>query len=419
MRSHYHLIQAVINEPWAIDASSIDSYMPIISGLFDNNRAFEKGDPVLPADAAGYGIAAKRSGGSDKQTQERKNIRVITMSGPMTKYSQYCGPAGMLDMARWIEEADHDPEVDAILLRIDSPGGMVAGTETLATAIREAEKPIVAYIDDLAASAAYWVASETQEIIANNTTAIVGSVGVMLSFMDIQPYLEKLGVKFHTITAPQSVNKTKLFEQLKAGNYKEYQEKVLRPLAQKFIDQVKANRPNATDEHFKGDTWFASELVGTLVDQIGNFQTALNRAATLAHEQQTQASIHSINNHSMKKTDLIRLATAAGVPQLETDDGTITLTAEMAEAVARTLEAHETAQADLQQQIDNHDTAQARVAELETELETANARIAELEQEAGADTAIIENETDGDSVTQHTDGFWDRFRALDEEFSNN
>ncbi len=410
-----HLIHAILNEPWAIHEDSIPAYSHLVDSLFNKNIAFEKGEPVLPSVHAGAVIIAGGDQPNGKALAQ-KNIQVISMRGPLTKYSQFCGPSGMLDMAAWVEQADKDPNFDAIVLRIDSPGGMVAGTETLAAAIRNASKPVIAFVDDLAASAAYWIASEADEIIANNTTAQLGSIGVLLSFMDVQPYFEKQGVKFHTISAPQSENKTKLFDKIRSGDYVEYKEKVLRPLAQKFIDAVKGNRPAATDDQFKADVWFASELVGTLVDSIGSFQHALNRAATLAHEQ-TQASSKN-PDISMKKHDYNRLAKAAGVPQLESADGSITLTGEMAEAVEAALQSHEDTAANLQQQIDNATNQQARVTELEGQLQTANNRIAELEKGAGAESAAITKETDGEAgASSAVDDFWARFHALDKEFS--
>jgi signal peptide peptidase SppA len=408
------LVRAILKEPWAISEESIEAFLPLIQNVLSGNIAFERSEPILPETFSvlpGAAIAAAASQGKTGTTTT-KQISVITVRGVLTKYSQFCGPAGTEQMARWIQVANSDPRIDAIVLRIDSPGGMVAGTETLAGTIRQTSKPVIAFVDDLAASAAYWLASECDEIIANNTTAQIGSIGVLLSFYDTQPYFEKLGVKFHTVLAPQSENKSRLFDKLRAGDYEEYRNNVLKPLAAKFIETVKGNRPGSGDDHFKGDVFFASALVGSLIDSIGSFDFALERAATLADEKQTSPS----SQINMKKPDFNRLAKAAGVPQLESADGSITLTAEMAESVERSLEVHETTQAGLNSQLTERANQQSRITELEGQLQTANDRIAELSKEAGADTAIVKKETDGGASAESGDDFYATYGRLKQEF---
>jgi len=404
---HPYLASTILNEPWAINPEFIAGYAPIISNILNNNIAFERGEPVLPLVISSSFNSIDEDGTEIKET---RSVQVIKISGALTKNSQFCGPAGMDQIGSWIKQADNDQSIDSMLLKFDTPGSTVAGAETLANIIKETKKPILAFVDDLCCSGGYWLASQCDEIIANNTTAQIGSIGVLLTFMDVQPALEKMGVKFHSITAPQSVNKTKTFDKLRAGDYEEYKTNTLQPLAQKFIDTVKTNRPKAEDKHFTADVFFAQDVVGTLIDSIGNIDTAIQRAATLA-----TVSITAHSNPpqiTMKKPEYNRLAKASGVPSLETDDGSINLTADMAQAAEAALEAHETAQADLQKKITNQSTAQTRITQLEAELQTATERIAELSKGAGADSAIIKKETDGADESVSGDSFWDRFNAL-------
>ena len=85
----------------------------------------------------------------------------------------------MSDAQRLVEQAAEDPVVAAILLRVDSPGGTVAGVSDLAEAVYAARKvkPVSAYISDLGASAAYYIASQAQRLYADSD-ALVGSIGV-------------------------------------------------------------------------------------------------------------------------------------------------------------------------------------------------------------------------------------------------
>ncbi|MDA3943693.1 MAG: S49 family peptidase [Bacteroidetes bacterium] len=400
-----HLVHAILYEPWAISAEHALTLAPYISNVLDANMAFERADPVLP-----YAIGHAASPHANNGMRSAKQIQVITITGAITKYSQACGPDGSMQMKAYLDAALADNSVDAIVLRIDSPGGMVAGTETFAEAIKNASKPVVAFVDDLAASAGYWLAAASDYIIANNSTAQVGSIGVLSSFQDLQPMFEAQGRKFHTIIAPQSTNKTRLFDKIRAGDYAEYKEQILRPLAAKFIDFVKASRPGATEAHFAADVFYAQDVEGSLIDEIGSFERALQKAADLATESVSSSSLH--NNSTMSKTEFKRLTKAANVPALESADGSINLSAEMAQAVETALEASETAQADLQAQLDARASEADTIAQLTTDLQTANDRIAELEKGPGAESAEAEIETDANAGSGDQDDFWSRYHNL-------
>lgn len=125
-------------------------------------------------------------------------IALVEISGVMTKRGSSMSDAGSMTRARreLRQLADSD-EVDAIILRIDSPGGTVAGTADLGRAVREAaaRKPLTAFVEDLAASAAYWVASQATRIIANNETAKVGSIGVLLATYDLSRLAANQGIE--------------------------------------------------------------------------------------------------------------------------------------------------------------------------------------------------------------------------------
>jgi signal peptide peptidase SppA len=400
-----HLISAILNEPWAIEEKAVHDLSVTIGNILNQGVVFEKGEPVAPSTHVVIAGSAG-PGGRKPQSGKSVNVAVITISGPLTKNDQYCGPAGMKSIGAWIKNADRDPDISGILLSIDSPGGTVAGTEELGNIIRDTKKPVVAFVDDLAASAGYWLASQADEIIANNSTAQVGSIGVLLSFMDIQPALELQGVKFHVITAPQSGDKVKTWNQLRAGNYEEYKENILKPLAEKFINTVKSARPAIKDEQTTANLYFAKDVVGSLVDSIGSFDVALQRVADL-----------SVNSNlpntkpNMNKPDLKRLAKASGVDAFESADGSITLTADQAVTVERALEAHETANAALQQKVTNSSNQQARVTELEGQLQTANERIVELEKDPDDKSATVQKETDGTGDPAE-EGFFERFSRL-------
>lgn len=130
-------------------------------------------------------------------------VAVIPLRGTLMKQvSSMSANTSTVRARRQIRTAAADPTVKAILLHIESPGGTVSGTAELAADIAAAgkRKTVEAFIDDLGASAAYWLASQAQRITAN-ATAMVGSIGTYGVVYDMQAAAAQAGIKVHVIRA--------------------------------------------------------------------------------------------------------------------------------------------------------------------------------------------------------------------------
>lgn len=111
------------------------------------------------------------------------------------------------EIARDLKLAQADSGVRAIVLDIDSPGGLAAGCGDLARAIAESgPKPVEAFVGGMAASAAYWIASAARRITVGSG-AILGSIGTVIEYVDLEPMFEKMGARIVRIVAKQSPNK--------------------------------------------------------------------------------------------------------------------------------------------------------------------------------------------------------------------
>ncbi len=99
-----------------------------------------------------------------------------------------------------LEKIRKSPRVKGVILAIDSPGGTTAGGEFIYDEVRKlaADKPVVAQVGSLAASAAYMIASATDHIVARQTS-IVGSIGVLIQYPDISGLMDKIGVKLEEV----------------------------------------------------------------------------------------------------------------------------------------------------------------------------------------------------------------------------
>ncbi|HYH69212.1 MAG TPA: S49 family peptidase [Urbifossiella sp.] len=136
----------------------------------------------------------QRVGGSGKP-----QVAVVPVVGTLMKGQSSLGGSSTVALRQEIRALAADPAVSAIVLAIDSPGGTVAGTAALAADIKAARraKPVVAQIEDLGASAAYWLASQATAVFANEKTALVGSIGTLQTVTDSSAAAERDGVKVY------------------------------------------------------------------------------------------------------------------------------------------------------------------------------------------------------------------------------
>lgn len=386
MIRNYNLIRSIVSEPWFLSVGEADKFRILLSGVFNPNLAIE---PMTKEEIAGVScIQPVRAG----ESQQIHNIGVVRIVGALTKYDTWCN-YGMESYRRMIRGFKNDETISAIVLDIDSPGGTVVGTEELGDEIRNSNKPIIAFVSDTALSAGYWIASSCREIIANNTTAQIGSIGVLCTYMDLTEYYKKEGIEIHEILPFQSKDKREEENLIKAGKYTMTQER-LGVLADKFHAFVCAGRPEVSKDQLTGKVYYAQDVVGSLVDSIGTFESTLIRAAELAEI--------NPNNDNMSKKPFTNLAKAAGVKSFESADGSIHLTAEMAAMVEEALGDKDDEPEEVDDEVDTAETAAAkansiyedRIKALEVAIAEKDARIAELSKEPGAVGAAISPETD-------------------------
>lgn len=128
-------------------------------------------------------------------------VAIIEINGVLTKYSSSLAEGtAYLDLRHAVRNAARAPAVKSILLLIDSPGGGVMGLDDAARDIAAAgqQKPTAAYIEDLGASAAYYLASQTQRISAN-PAGLVGSIGTYAVVYDASKMAEQIGLRVHVL----------------------------------------------------------------------------------------------------------------------------------------------------------------------------------------------------------------------------
>ncbi|HWN12748.1 MAG TPA: signal peptide peptidase SppA [Candidatus Dormibacteraeota bacterium] len=188
---------------------------------------------------------------------------------------------------RVLGEYRDDPAVRAVVLRINSPGGVVAPTQEIFTAVRrlrEAKKPVVASLGSVAASGGYYVAVAADRIYASPGT-LTGSIGVVMQLANLEGLLKKVGVEYVVV---------------KAGAYKDVgnmaramtpeERRILQSLLDdvydQFISAVAEGRgldPQAVRAFAEGRIYSGRQAQSLkMVDDLGGLEDAIEAAAKMA-----------------------------------------------------------------------------------------------------------------------------------------
>ena len=231
-------------------------------------------------------VQALRNGRAYDPIQDKVTVSdgvgIVSIGGVLMKQqTSMSGGTSTVLARRAIRMLAAEPDVKSIVLHIDSPGGTSAGTMQLGDEVRLARKskPVYSYIEDLGASAAYWVASQAQEIVANEP-AKVGSIGTYLVVHDLSKAAEMEGIKVHVIRAGdfkgQGVPGTELTE----ANLADLQ-RTVDGVNEFFLQAVSSGRGLSMEkvrELADGRVHFAKDAKGMgLIDSVETFDDFLGR----------------------------------------------------------------------------------------------------------------------------------------------
>lgn len=212
-----------------------------------------------------------------------RTIAVVRLQGPLTPKSRsgwFADTIGMDRVQSALLAASNNADVHAIVLDVDSPGGTVAATPETAAVVREvaAKKRVIAVVDTLAASAAYWIASQASEIVMSPSSD-VGSIGVLMVHWDSSKFLESMGEKVSIIRAGEFKAEGNPYEPLSVEARAHYQAMVDESYAA-FVKDVATGRrvtqATVRDNYGQGRTVGADKAVKLgMADRIGTMRDVL------------------------------------------------------------------------------------------------------------------------------------------------
>lgn len=209
-------------------------------------------------------------------------VAIIPIHGLLTKrdevFSPIFGTTSYDEVLDTFCAALDDPKVEKILLDIDSPGGEVGGLFDLADFIFEAreQKPIYAFANDHAFSAAYAIASAASKIFINRTSG-VGSIGVIATHLDVSEADKKAGISYTTIFAGSKKNDFSPHAPLTENATSDLQNEVNR-LYEIFIETVAKNRKISIEKvrSTEAGMYFGNDAIAAgLADEITDFRGCL------------------------------------------------------------------------------------------------------------------------------------------------
>lgn len=218
--------------------------------------------------------------------QNSNQIAVIFANGAIIDGPETPGMVGGDTTANQIRNARLDPKVKAVVLRVNSPGGSVTASELIRSelmAVRLAGKPVVVSMGGMAASGGYWISTPANAIISSPST-LTGSIGIFGVINTFENSLDNIGV--HTDGVATSPLADLSVTKSLPPEFSQMMQISIERGYKNFIDivaQARKKTPEQIDHIAQGHVWVGSDAKENgLVDQLGDFDDAVKKAAELA-----------------------------------------------------------------------------------------------------------------------------------------
>lgn len=290
MRKHAarNLVRAACQTEWQIEEEKLEAICELLS-LRSQGLEFS-------ADEIRARIGANRQDDGDDDEEQgpvvRDGVAILPLQGVlaprMNLMSQFSGGTSTQQFAQWFSAAMANPEVGAIVIDCDSPGGAAQGNEEVANLIRASRgkgKPITTVATGQMASAAYYIGSSADEVVASPSSQL-GSIGTFTIHGESSRADQNAGVTYSIIKAGANKAAGNSIEPLNSSSRAVIQERI-DDLNQMFVNAVAKNRKvsaETVDQNFgQGKTMLApramaagmADRIATLDQVVGEQQAAV------------------------------------------------------------------------------------------------------------------------------------------------
>ena len=327
-----HIASRVLNRPLLLHPTKAEVILHVLEGRLPLDGVALAD---LAPDANRFLGRNVRADGSFKLNRADNGVAIIPIVGSLVNRGAWIGSqSGLVSyegLDALLREAEADPDIRAVVLDIDSPGGEATGMFTVAEQVRRlsAQKPVTAFINDMAASAAYGIASAAHEIVVS-PTSIVGSIGVVLTHMDRSAEMAKKGVKATLIYAGAHKVDGHPFGPLSESVQADLQAEVM-TFYDQFVGLVARGRTGLTEAAIRGTearTFIGQDTIARgLADRIASLDDVLHSLFN-----QAQAAATQRTGFAMSKTT--EAAPRAENAEITSEAHSAALTAARAEGAA-------------------------------------------------------------------------------------
>jgi protease-4 len=257
------------------------------------------------------------------------NVAEVSVEGPITRDGGGFPPGtpgvpGADEIVDLIEQADDDENADALLVRLNTPGGAVVPSDDIRRAAERFDGPTVAYATDTCASGGYWIASGCDELWSREGS-IVGSIGVRGSRMTASELLDKTGLEYEQFTAGEYKEAGTPFTEIDEDE-REYLQGLIDDYYDQFVETVAEGRRMDADaireteaKVFLGEE--AHEM--GLVDEIGTHEDVEDRIEHLLDEEVETRELepsHGVAERLRGGAERVAFAVGAGVASRFADE---------------------------------------------------------------------------------------------------
>lgn len=290
-------LSRILSSVWMIDRAVVSSYVPAFIAIIEGKFSMEKQPtyeekvviPLLENMAKEPSSAAiSITNDYDNQELPENSIAVHPIYGVVR--SESCWGFSTKQYVRNLIAADNNPSIIAHYAPISTPGGEAHYLDQAAAAGENLKKPIIGHVERTVASAGEYITSPFTRIYLNSRFDRAGSIGTMVSGLDMIPLLEKYGAKYFEAYATDSTMKNFIERQLMDGDPEAYIKEVLDPLNEGFLETMRRNRPGVLKAKedsgvLNGRMFYAPQAIEVgLIDGIKSQSEALLEAYEMGLE---------------------------------------------------------------------------------------------------------------------------------------
>lgn len=232
----------------------------------------------------GIGISSRKSPYNAAESGSllvtgRSGVAVLNLSGVIHEGHSSGDSVGADDFIAELKEAEESPQVRAVILSVNSPGGSVGATKRIYTEVLELrkKKPVISVISEIAASGGYYIASASDKIFAFDSS-LIGSIGVISFHGNISELLNRYGIKIHVLKAGKYKDASYPFRE-QTDDEKKMMGEIMDVSYRQFISDVAEGRKKSVKdvEEWAEGRIFSGSRAKTfqMIDNIGGMDEAV------------------------------------------------------------------------------------------------------------------------------------------------